>query len=97
MAKLSDLILLRNDPEIVTQYLKLASDGDVDACYGLGLIYAEGRGTPQDECKAYYWLTRAMVLGDADAELLRQLIIDSMTQAQYERAQLLVKADITSH
>lgn len=97
MAKLADLVLLRNDPDVVAEYTASAAKGDVDACYGLGLIYAEGRGVPLDECKAYYWLSRAIALGDSDAELLRQMVVDNMTHTQYEQALLLVKSDSTSH
>ena len=91
MAKLSDLILFRNDPGVAEEFLEAAMRGEVDAQYGLGLIYAEGRGVPQDEAKAFFWLTMAMEQGDHDAEVLRRVVAESMTSEQFEQAQFMVK------
>ena len=44
MANLAALTLLRNDPEVAEEFLRAATQGDVDEQYGMGLIYAEGRG-----------------------------------------------------
>ncbi len=91
MAKLTDLVLLRNDPVVAGEFLQAAIRGDVDAQYGVGLIYAEGRGIKQDEVKAYYWLTRAIEQGDREADLLRRNVAINMTDEQFARAMLLVK------
>jgi TPR repeat protein len=91
MAKLSDLILLRNDPAVAEEFLEAATRGEVDAQYGMGLIYAEGRGVQQDEARAYFWLTMAMEQGDQDAEALRRVVAESMTPAQFEAAEFMVK------
>jgi len=91
MAKLSDLILLRNDPAVAEEFLEAATRGEVDAQYGMGLIYAEGRGVPQDEARAYFWLTMAMEQGDQDAEVLRHVVAESMTSDQHTEAELLIK------
>jgi TPR repeat protein len=91
MAKLSDLVLLRNDPAVAAEFLEAANRGEVDAQYGMGLIYAEGRGVAQDEAKAYFWLTMAMEQGDHDAEALRRVVAESMTPAQFEQAEFMVK------
>ena len=44
MVNLAALTLLRNDPAVAEEFLQAALQGDVDAQYGLGLVYAEGRG-----------------------------------------------------
>jgi TPR repeat protein len=91
MAKLSDLILLRNDPAVAEEFLEAAKRGDVDAQYGMGLIYAEGRGVPQDEARAYFWLTLAMEQGDHDAESLRRVVAENMAPEQFTQADMLLK------
>ncbi|MGB5304727.1 MAG: sel1 repeat family protein [Gammaproteobacteria bacterium] len=90
MANLADLVLLRNNPAVAEEFLQAAIKGDVDAQYGMGLIYAEGRGVKQDAAKSFYWLTRAIGQGDKDAALLRQHVAASMTPAQFARAELLI-------
>ena len=91
MADISDLVLLRNDPATAFEFIREAHEGDVDAQYGLGLIYAEGRGVAQDNATAFYWLTRAAEQGDRDAETLRNHVAADMTRDQFERADLMIK------
>ena len=90
MADMSALRLLRNDPEAAAEMLRAAEQGDVDAQYGMGLIYAEGRGFEQDEVRAYYWLSRAIDQGDTDARLLLQVVAFSMTADQIDQARLML-------
>ena len=92
MADLSFLRLLRNDPAAAAEMLVAAEQGDVDAQYAMGLIYAEGRGFEQDEAKAHYWLSRAVEQGDADAKLLLQIVAFSMTETQFEQAGEMLRA-----
>lgn len=87
------LILLRNDPAVAEEFLQAAIQGDVDAQYGMGLIYAEGRGVEQDEARSFYWLTRAIKQGDNGADLLRKAVAASMTAAQFDQAGLFLRAD----
>lgn len=89
MANLSDLVLLRNDPAVAAEFLQAALSGDVDAQYGMGLIYAEGRGVRQDEARSFYWLTRATEQGDRDAEVLRCIVAAGMTAGQFDEARRL--------
>lgn len=91
MVDISNLTLLRNDPAVVEVFLKEAHEGDLDAQYGLGLIYAEGRGVPQDDARAFYWLTRAIDQGDRDAEILRNNIAVGMSSDELDRADLMIK------
>ena len=93
MANLAALTLLRNDPEVAEEFLQAATQGDVDAQYGMGLIYAEGRGVEQDEAKSFYWLTRAIEQGDNGAAVLRKVVAAGMSAEQLARARLLLQED----
>lgn len=86
---LKDLILLRNDPAKVAVIREAAGRGEVDALYALGLVYAEGRGVPIDLAQAHYWLSLAIVQGDRDAELLRNIVGSQMTDEEYAAARRL--------
>jgi TPR repeat protein len=86
MTDISIQALLRGDPEIVAGLLAAAEQGDVDAQYRVGLIYAEGRGVAQDEIKSFYWLSRAVQQGDAGAQTLLQVVAATMTQEQHRQA-----------
>jgi len=86
---LKDLILLRNDPSKVPLIRELAQQGDMDAQYAMGLIYAEGRGVEIDLAQSHYWLSLAVDQGDRDAELLRNIVGSRMTDAEYEVAKRL--------
>ena len=46
----------------------LANEGDTRAEYGLGLIYANGRGAAQDYAASIKWFERAAAKGLADAQ-----------------------------
>jgi TPR repeat protein len=89
MSDISLQALLRGDPEIVAGLLAAAEQGNVDAQYRVGLIYAEGRGVAQDEVKAYYWLSRAIRQGDADAQTLLRVVAAAMTPEQFRQAEEL--------
>jgi TPR repeat protein len=86
---LKDLILLRNDPSKVPLIRDLAQQGDMDAQYAMGLIYAEGRGVEIDLAQSHYWLSLAVEQGDRDADLLRNVVGSRMTDAEYEAAKRL--------
>mgnify|MGYP001609391444 CR=1 FL=1 len=93
MVNLTALTLLRNDPAVAEEFLPAATRGDVAAQYGMGLIYAEGRGVEQDNAKSFYWLTRAVEQGDKGADVLRKVVATGMTAEQYARAELLLQED----
>lgn len=83
---LKDLILLRNDPSKVAVIREAAGRGEVDALYAMGLVYAEGRGVAIDLAQSHYWLSLAIAQGDADAELLRNIVGSQMTEEEYASA-----------
>jgi len=45
-----------------------AERGDAEAQYELGLMYANGRGVPEDFMKALEWVRKAAVQGHAEAK-----------------------------
>jgi len=83
---MSQLILLRHDPELAQTLRAEALKGNTDAQYGTGLIYAEGRGVDQDAVEAYAWLSVAMLQGDPDAETLRDAVMQTLSLEQIRAA-----------
>nr|NJM01811.1 sel1 repeat family protein [Desulfobacula sp.] len=57
--------------------LKAAGQGDVDAQFNLGWMYAEGRGVPRDSKQAVYWYSRAAGQGDASAQFNLGMMYDT--------------------
>ena len=90
MADLSGLNLMRNDPELAARLIAAAEAGDMDAQYAAGLVYAEGRGVELDLVQSYFWLTRAIGQGDADAERLRRYVAAQMSEEEFAAARRLV-------
>lgn len=90
---LSQLSLLRNDPQQAAEVLEMAAKGVVDAQFAAGLIYAEGRGVPIDLVQSFFWLTRAVEQGDGDAENLRMIVGAQMSDDEYSKARHLLSAD----
>lgn len=56
--------------EAAAAFFKLASDGDGAAAYNLALLFATGRGVPQNQREALYWVWRARLDGVAAAPVL---------------------------
>ena len=50
------------------EFLPLAEEGDTDAQYHLGLMYADGHGVSQDHAEAVKWYRMAASRGQADAQ-----------------------------
>ncbi|MEJ5210061.1 MAG: hypothetical protein WHV61_01330 [Burkholderiales bacterium] len=83
---LRHLILLRHDPELADALREEAMKGDRDAQFGLGLVYAEGRGVEQDAVESYAWLSVAVLGGDADADELRDVVRQDMSGEEVQAA-----------
>ena len=47
------------------EWQPLAEQGDVSAQYNLGIIYANGRGVPENDAEAVKWYSKAAEQGDA--------------------------------
>lgn len=58
-----------DDAVCVTELCKAAESGDASASYQLGLLYARGRGVPQDRAEAAKWFLKGAELGCTDAML----------------------------
>lgn len=87
---LSELALLRKDPEIATQMLEIACHGDLDAQFGMGLIYAEGRGVEINIIDSYAWLELAIRQGDQDARDLQAVVAMELSDEQLAEAKARV-------
>lgn len=59
----------QNIPEAIKWYTMAANQGDVDAQYNLGLIYADVKYKSIDDAKALKWFTEAANQGDKRAKI----------------------------
>ena len=50
------------------EWKPLAEQGDASAQYNLGIMYAFGKGVPQNYTQAMDWYKKAAAQGDADAQ-----------------------------
>ena len=75
----------------VDQWRPLAEEGNANAQFKLGVMYANGRGTARDYIEAYKWLNIAGALGNERAIEGREAVARRMTPAEIERAQKLAR------
>jgi len=72
-------------------YSSASEQGDAAAQFGLGVIYANGQGVPQDYVRAHMWFNlAASSLGGDEGKLAtenREDVAQKMTPHQIERAQ----------
>ena len=81
------------------EFRPLAEQGDARGQFMLGLMYAEGRGVPQDDVEAYAWLNiaAANANGSLQAEArdnavkVRAHVAQRMTREARSRAQQLAR------
>ena len=60
--------MAKDDAEAAPQYRKAAEQGDADAQFTLGVLYAKGEGVPKDDAEAVRWFRKAAEQGDAAAQ-----------------------------
>lgn len=72
----------RENPDEAENLLRLAEQGDVDAQYAVGLVYAEGRGVDKNPALAWFWLSIAARQGNRDAEKLLQMVDSQMSEEE---------------
>ena len=77
--------------QAVKWYRLAADQGDADAQSNLGLMYANGRGVPQDHVQAHKWFDLAGAGGDEDGRKNRDIVTKKMTPAQIAEAQRLAR------
>ena len=53
-----------------------------DHQFNLGLMYANGEGVPQNNLRAYIWLSVAAAQGDENARTNRDIVADRLTPEQ---------------
>ncbi len=75
----------------IDRWRPLAEQGNANAQYKLGVMYANGRGTQRDFIEAYKWLNIAGARGDARAIAGREAVARRMTPAELEAAQKLAR------
>ena len=69
----------------------LAEQGDADAQYNLGVMYATGKGVKQDNIYAHMWWNIAASQENKDAIENRDIVAQEMTPSQLETAQRLAR------
>jgi len=77
--------------QAVKWYTKAAEQGDADAQYNLGLMYANGQGVPQDNVYAHMWSNLGAANGIEAAPKNRDIIAKRMTTADISKAQSLAR------
>ena len=73
------------------QFNELAAQGDANAQYNLGMMYAFGQGVIQDNVYAHMWWNLAATSGDTDAASYRDFLAKDMTPAEISKAQGLAR------
>jgi TPR repeat protein len=86
---LNDLVLLRNDPAVAARIEVRAREGNPHAQYAMGLILAEGRGVAIDLPRSWAWLTLAVMQGDREAEMLRNIVGIELSDEEYRAGKQL--------
>ncbi len=65
--------------------------GFADAMFGLGVMYDNGQGVPQNYVQAHKWFNLAATQGDKDAVKNRDIVAKKMTPADISKAQKLAR------
>ena len=70
-------------------FRRAAEQGDADAQFNLGVMYANGEGVHEDTVSAYAWLNIVAEQGQSSANEGKEFIARHMTQSQIAKAQKL--------
>lgn len=76
-----------NVTEAIKWYEKAAIQGHIDAQINLGNIYLKGMGVRRNYVKSYIWTSLAVGLGAEKAEENLNILLDRMSDNQFESAQ----------
>jgi TPR repeat protein len=79
-----------DDKEASAWLLRAAERGQAEGQLMLGILYYYGRGVPQSYVQAYAWCELAEINGNADATLCRDAALESIPDADREKAFRLV-------
>jgi len=78
-------------PTALRIFRQLAAQGDADSQFGLGVMYDNGQGVPQDYVQAHMWYNLAGAQGDEEARKRRDIIAKKMSVGQIAEAQKLAR------
>ena len=82
----------RDDQRAFEWYLRSSLKGHPGAQSGIGWYYEIGRGMPApDLVRAYMWYTLSAIGGDPDAAISLEEVVKKMTQAEIDKAHILVE------
>ena len=79
------------------EWRPLAEQGNANAQYNLGVMYANGNGVPQDDVEAVKWYRLAADQGDADARGNKEIVEKKMTKQQIAEGQRLSREWFNEH
>ena len=77
-------VTLGDDNRAFPFYSQAAQQGNVIAQYNLGLMYHNGRGTPQNDNMAIYWWRKAAEQGDEDAKNNLDILLTQIYGENYK-------------
>src|SRR5207253_8862499 len=89
--KLSGDYVTQDFSEVFTLCEDAAKKVDASAQSYLGMIYSGNYGIDRDLVIAYVWLNTSIANGNDSAKKLRDVILNSMTSEQIEKAQSMAK------
>ena len=78
-------------------FADMASTGNAEVLFELGLVYAAGRDGEEDMIAAHKWFNIAAYRGLSEAKARREEIAHDKTKAQIAQAQREARAWITTH
>ena len=78
-------------------FADMASSGNAEVLFELGLMYATGRDGEEDMIAAHKWFNIAAFRGFATAKARREEIASEMTKAQIAKAQRAAREWLTQH
>ncbi|MEM7214797.1 MAG: sel1 repeat family protein [Pseudomonadota bacterium] len=78
-------------------FADMASSGNAEVLFELGLMYATGRDGEEDMIAAHKWFNIAAFRGFEIAKMRREEIAAEMTSAQIARAQRAAREWLTQH
>lgn len=80
-----------NEAEALVLYRKAADQGNANAQFALGEIFATGRGVPQNNFQAYIWFSLASLAGHAPAGPRRDQAAATLQPAEVQQADAVVR------
>nr|WP_162623743.1 SEL1-like repeat protein [Paracoccus saliphilus] len=76
-------------------FFPLAQAGDGEAAYNLAVLYATGRGVPQNSTEAAFWALKAELTGLTGAGGLRRKLMDGLPQDTGDSIAARMEAELT--